>query len=139
MPAVTPWPTRGMITRAIQAYLGHRNIQHTVRYTELTPTRFWLPVYESTPGSSCLSCIKFRDGLNCANADPLSAIDKTVQQMTKAATEVCRKLMVIITILEFYSGIDFRIFEFCIFQISGNIPRQCGWYQAGLWRYQAIR
>ena len=27
-------------TRALQAYLGHRNIQHTVRYTELTATRF---------------------------------------------------------------------------------------------------
>jgi type 1 fimbriae regulatory protein FimE len=27
-------------TRAIQSYLGHRNIQHTVRYTELTPERF---------------------------------------------------------------------------------------------------
>jgi hypothetical protein len=26
-------------TRALQAYLGHRNIQHTVRYTELAPTR----------------------------------------------------------------------------------------------------
>ena len=25
---------------ALQAYLGHRNIQHTVRYTELSPTRF---------------------------------------------------------------------------------------------------
>jgi hypothetical protein len=22
------------------AYLGHKNIQHTVRYTELAPTRF---------------------------------------------------------------------------------------------------
>jgi site-specific recombinase XerD len=31
---------RGFDTRAIQAYLGHRNIQHTVRYTELSPTRF---------------------------------------------------------------------------------------------------
>jgi hypothetical protein len=30
----------GHDTRALQAYLGHRNIQHTVRYTELTPTRF---------------------------------------------------------------------------------------------------
>ena len=27
-------------TRALQAYLGHRSIQHTVRYTELAPTRF---------------------------------------------------------------------------------------------------
>jgi hypothetical protein len=27
-------------TRILQAYLGHRNIQHTVRYTELSPTRF---------------------------------------------------------------------------------------------------
>lgn len=26
--------------RTLQAYLGHRNIQHTVRYTELSPTRF---------------------------------------------------------------------------------------------------
>jgi integrase len=31
---------RGHDTRALQAYLGHRNIQHTVRYTELTSTRF---------------------------------------------------------------------------------------------------
>jgi len=31
---------KGHDTRALQAYLGHRNIQHTVRYTELTPTRF---------------------------------------------------------------------------------------------------
>jgi site-specific recombinase XerD len=30
----------GHDTRALQAYLGHKNIQHTVRYTELTPTRF---------------------------------------------------------------------------------------------------
>jgi integrase len=31
---------RGHDTRALQAYLGHRNIQHTVRYTELSPMRF---------------------------------------------------------------------------------------------------
>ncbi len=30
----------GHDTRAIQHYLGHRNIQHTVRYTELSPARF---------------------------------------------------------------------------------------------------
>lgn len=30
----------GHDTRALQAYLGHRNIQHTVRYTELSPNRF---------------------------------------------------------------------------------------------------
>ena len=28
---------KGHDTRALQAYLGHRNIQHTVRYTELSP------------------------------------------------------------------------------------------------------
>jgi integrase len=27
-------------TRAIQSWLGHRSIQHTTRYTELSPTRF---------------------------------------------------------------------------------------------------
>ena len=31
---------KGQDTRALQAYLGHRNIQHTVRYTELAPDRF---------------------------------------------------------------------------------------------------
>jgi type 1 fimbriae regulatory protein FimB/type 1 fimbriae regulatory protein FimE len=31
---------RGHDTRALQAYLGHKNIQHTVRYTGLSPTRF---------------------------------------------------------------------------------------------------
>ena len=31
---------RGHDTRALQAYLGHKNIQHMVRYTELSPTRF---------------------------------------------------------------------------------------------------
>jgi type 1 fimbriae regulatory protein FimB/type 1 fimbriae regulatory protein FimE len=30
----------GHDTRALQAWLGHRNIQHTVRYTELSPGRF---------------------------------------------------------------------------------------------------
>ncbi len=36
---------QGHDTRAIQDYLGHRNIQHTVRYTRLSPSRFenfWL-------------------------------------------------------------------------------------------------
>jgi type 1 fimbriae regulatory protein FimB/type 1 fimbriae regulatory protein FimE len=31
---------RGHDTRAIQDWLGHRSIQHTVRYTELNPARF---------------------------------------------------------------------------------------------------
>jgi integrase len=31
---------RGTDARTLQDYLGHRNIQHTVRYTELTPHRF---------------------------------------------------------------------------------------------------
>jgi len=31
---------KGHYTRALQAYLGHKNIQLTVRYTELAPTRF---------------------------------------------------------------------------------------------------
>jgi len=31
---------RGADTRSLQAYLGHRSIQSTVRYTELAPGRF---------------------------------------------------------------------------------------------------
>jgi len=30
----------GRDTRALQHYLGHRQIQHTVRYTEMAPGRF---------------------------------------------------------------------------------------------------
>lgn len=30
----------GHDTRSIQDYLGHKNIQHSVRYTELSPTKF---------------------------------------------------------------------------------------------------
>ena len=30
----------GHDTRSLQAYLGHKNIQHTVRYSELSATRF---------------------------------------------------------------------------------------------------
>ena len=30
----------GIDTRAIQQYLGHCHIQHTIRYTALTPQRF---------------------------------------------------------------------------------------------------
>lgn len=30
----------GQDTRAIQSFLGHKNIQHTVRYTELAPNQF---------------------------------------------------------------------------------------------------
>ena len=30
----------GRDTRAVQHYLGHKNIMHTVRYTELSPERF---------------------------------------------------------------------------------------------------
>ena len=30
----------GHDTRALQHYLGHKKIQHTVRYTELSPDRF---------------------------------------------------------------------------------------------------
>jgi site-specific recombinase XerD len=30
----------GHDTRALQDWLGHRSIQHTVRYTALSPTRF---------------------------------------------------------------------------------------------------
>ena len=32
--------SKGQDMRAIQAYMGHKNIQHTVRYTELSPERF---------------------------------------------------------------------------------------------------
>ena len=39
-PVASPWRIRGMIRGSLQAYLGHKNIQHTVRYTELAPTRF---------------------------------------------------------------------------------------------------
>ena len=38
---------KGHDTRALQAHLGHRNIQHTVRYTEQSPMRF-----KDSPGAN---------------------------------------------------------------------------------------
>ena len=49
---------KGHDTRALQAYLGHRNIQHTVRYTELSPTRFktfWRVGGTTRFGPRCIS------------------------------------------------------------------------------------
>jgi site-specific recombinase XerD len=40
MRAALRWPIGGHDTRSLQAYLGHKNIQHTVRYTVLAPDRF---------------------------------------------------------------------------------------------------
>jgi type 1 fimbriae regulatory protein FimB/type 1 fimbriae regulatory protein FimE len=31
---------QGVDTRSLRHYLGHKNIQHTVRYTELSPDKF---------------------------------------------------------------------------------------------------
>src|ERR1700752_138423 len=33
-------PNEGVHPRPIQAFLGHKSIQHTVKHTELAPTRF---------------------------------------------------------------------------------------------------
>jgi len=59
----------------LQAWFGHRNIQHTVRYTELAPDRFklfWKWAHSASlrtahrrPRSTC--CEAFR--LTCASAD----------------------------------------------------------------------
>ena len=38
--AAMRWPITATIPARIQDWLGHRSIQHTVRYTELSPTRF---------------------------------------------------------------------------------------------------
>ena len=41
--ALAPTPAASSLpidTRALQHYLGHKNNQHTVRYTELSPARF---------------------------------------------------------------------------------------------------
>lgn len=43
---------KGHDTRALQAYLGHRNIQHTVRYTELSPTHSGISAGEAHAFSS---------------------------------------------------------------------------------------
>jgi hypothetical protein len=38
--AASPWPTKAQIQGFIQDYLGHRNIQHTVKYMASNPVRF---------------------------------------------------------------------------------------------------
>src|SRR5512135_1843121 len=49
----------GHDTRAIQAYLGHRSIMSTVRYTALTPNRFknfWLDLLLLPAWTSRAAC-----------------------------------------------------------------------------------
>ena len=51
-------PRPAVDTRALQAYLGHRNIQHTVRYRELAPDRLKKLVRKSrdkTPAPRAIS------------------------------------------------------------------------------------
>jgi type 1 fimbriae regulatory protein FimB/type 1 fimbriae regulatory protein FimE len=43
----------GHDTRALQAWLGHKNIQHTVRYTELTLARARQHISTSAVDSGC--------------------------------------------------------------------------------------
>ncbi|WP_083892479.1 tyrosine-type recombinase/integrase [Pleurocapsa sp. PCC 7319] len=49
--------SRGCDTRAIQAYLCHHHIQHTVRYTELPSKRFqdfgWIDWGRDSPWKIC--------------------------------------------------------------------------------------
>jgi hypothetical protein len=47
---------KGHDTRALQAYLGHKNIQHTVRYTELAPTA------SKTSGANRSRCRALEEG-----------------------------------------------------------------------------
>ena len=64
----------GVDTRTIQGYLGHKSIQHTVRYTELSPTRFkayfaiyavkCLTVYGAMPSSSARF---FASSMSCSS------------------------------------------------------------------------
>jgi len=51
---------KGVDTRALQQYLGHRNIQHTVRYTEFDPAA----VFRTLGG------LRTQIGLNCS--DPVT-------------------------------------------------------------------
>jgi hypothetical protein len=37
---IVQWPRPNPMSADEQAWLGHKNIQHTVRYTELAPDRF---------------------------------------------------------------------------------------------------
>jgi hypothetical protein len=57
---------RGHDTRALQAYLGHRNIQHTVRYSELarrdSRTFGGVSVPRTSEGSDVEMCRGFSSG-----------------------------------------------------------------------------
>lgn len=56
-------------------------------------------LYASVAGSTGWLFNKFIFGWNWASADPLSAIDKTIQLMSKMTAKCCRELMVIMASL----------------------------------------
>ena len=53
---------RGHDTRALQTCLGHKNIQHTMRYTELSQTRFKNFPARRAPQEYCMPGSRFRQG-----------------------------------------------------------------------------
>ena len=76
----------GHDTRALQAWLGHKNIQHTVRYTELAPDRLHLvAAFRQTPdhfptNAGLAGTASWRAPLStssiCYNARPLALNDR---------------------------------------------------------------
>jgi site-specific recombinase XerD len=64
----------GHDTRALQAWLGHKNIQHTVRYTELASRSKSLKVVWVTTASSCRRAARAM----ALSSTRLAAVDRTL-------------------------------------------------------------
>jgi hypothetical protein len=99
----------GIDTRAIQHYLGHRNITHTVRYTELSPERFkefwqdWsgIPMTNHTSGvkmktenmlKACETYEVFNSQLRDAHRDAVNSCDQFAEIVLYSLLEEAAKM-----------------------------------------------
>ena len=77
----------GHDTRAIQDWLGHRSIQHTVRYTEPVPTR--MAVKEMSPGAAATRAY-FRYAGPKAAKGALAMLKRTLKPHAPSSRGPCR-------------------------------------------------
>jgi Phage integrase family len=71
----------GHDTRALQHYLGHKNIQHTVRYTEMAPDRF--KTFGGTDDSGCPARVGYF--LPCSGSGVTSIISPCLARSSSMA------------------------------------------------------
>ena len=80
----------GHDTRALQHYLGHKNIQHTVRYTDMAPDCIATPADSSWPTMATTRALQ---GLLESLARFAARTDRRVRMLKQSIAALVRELL----------------------------------------------